>query len=140
MDSATRNGRRVLPCLALLLALGACGERPPTQSQTSTASADAGSRTAQGRVAEVDTAAMGAQADPALAAKVDDAKIVAAIKQQFEADPDLGAMALDVDSKDGMVTLSGFVTNSDALVRADRIAKSLRDVRSVNNQLEVKAG
>jgi hyperosmotically inducible periplasmic protein len=140
MDSATRNGRRVLPCLALLLALGACGERPPTQSQPDTASATAGSRAAQGRVAEVDTATMGAQADPALAAKVDDAKIVAAIKQQFEADPDLGAMALDVDSKDGMVTLSGFVTNSDARVRADRIAKSLRDVRSVNNQLEVKAG
>lgn len=140
MDSAMRNGRRVLPCLALLLALGACSERQAAGLEAGKPSASASSRTAEGRVAEVDTATMGAQADPALAAKVDDAQIVATIKGQFEADPDLGAMALDVDSKDGMVTLSGFVTNSDARVRADRIAKSLQDVRSVNNQLEVKAG
>ena len=71
---------------------------------------------------------------------VNDTLIVAGLKARFAADDDISAMAVDIDSKDGMVTLSGTVPNSDAKVRADRIARGMEEVKSVNNQLEVKAG
>ena len=71
---------------------------------------------------------------------MNDGRIVTLIKADFARDADISAMAIDVDSKGGMVTLSGTVTNSEAKSRAGTIARALPEVRSVNHQLEVKAG
>lgn len=121
-----------------LLSVAACGDADPP----------AGERTATGPVVSQpgpaatppDTSVMGAGRDPTAIEKVDDGSIVARLKGDFAADPDISAMAVDIDSKGGMVTLSGVVTNSEAKVRADKLARSLPEVKSVNNQLEVKAG
>jgi osmotically-inducible protein OsmY len=138
--------------LAGLLALGACGEREagmdPRAESASQVTGQATEISKQERQ-DANTAVMGAagetkdaakDAAAAVGEKVDDAQIVARLKSEFAADKDISAMAIDVDSKEGMVTLSGTVTNSDAKVRADRIARGMKDVKSVNNQLEVKAG
>ena len=136
--------------LAGLLALGGCGEREAGMDpRAESASQVTGQATEISKQERQDTAVMGAageskdaakDAAAAVGEKVDDAQIVARLKSEFAADKDISAMAIDVDSKEGMVTLSGTVTNSDAKVRADRIARGMKDVKSVNNQLEVKAG
>lgn len=138
--------------LAAVLALGACGEREAgSDPRAESANQVTGQATEMSKQERQDasTAVMGAagetkdaakDATAAVGEKVDDAQIVTRLKSEFAADKDISAMAIDVDSKEGMVTLSGTVTNSEAKVRADRIARGMKDVKSVNNQLEVKAG
>lgn len=156
MKSAMSKGLLALSSVAVLLGLAACGD---ARDVASTDPRSASSSQVTGQAGEIsreeksDTAVMGAPRDtsPASTASadthaspigqaVDDGQIVAKIKTEFAADKDISAMAVDVDSKDGMVTLSGVVPNSDAKVRADQIAKAMPEVKSVNNQLEVKAG
>lgn len=43
----------------------------------------------------------------------------------------------EVDTKDGMVTLTGKVDTSEAKIEADEAAKKIDGVKSVNNQLQV---
>lgn len=138
--------------LAGLLALGACGEREAgSDPRAESANQVTGQATEISKQERQDagTAVMGAagetkdaakDAAAAVGEKVDDAQIVTRLKSEFAADKDISAMAIDVDSKEGMVTLSGTVTNSEAKVKADRIARGMKDVKSVNNQLEIKAG
>ncbi|MBI5275558.1 MAG: BON domain-containing protein [Burkholderiales bacterium] len=113
--------KAALSLLGMLLALGGCGERELASAP-------------QGRP---DTASMGASGSVS-AAQASDAQIVAKLKAEYAADSDISAMVVDIDSKDGMVTLSGMVPNSDARVRADRIARAMKEVKSVNNQIEVR--
>lgn len=140
------KGLMAASCVAVLLALGACGDREATTDPRAESSSQVtGQSTELSKQEKQDTTAMGAGqgstgADTTLGQKVDDAQIVVKIKSEFAADKDISAMAIDVDSKDGVVTLTGSVPNSQAKVRADQIAKSMKEVRSVNNQLEVKAG
>lgn len=124
---------------SLLLLLAGCGREPDS---VPAAAAGADTREAQSATTAMGASPSGSVAPSALppGERIDDVQIVSGIKAQFAADRDISAMAIDVDSKEGMVTLSGTVTNSDAKVRADRIAKQMRDVKSVNNHLEVKAG
>ncbi|HVZ42464.1 MAG TPA: BON domain-containing protein [Ramlibacter sp.] len=131
----------VLASVAALAALGACGERTqvqrPKADQASASSAMPTANLAQLHGSDP-THVMGASRGKR--DRMDDSEIVQTLRTQFNADQDISAMIVDIDAKDGMVTLSGMVPNSDARVRADEMARSLRDVTSVNNELEVKAG
>ncbi|HSW19996.1 MAG TPA: BON domain-containing protein [Ramlibacter sp.] len=94
--------------------------------------------------AESKTAVMGAaaetkQASSTLGQKVDDALITSRVNAGFAADKDLSALKIDVDTKDGVVTLMGSAPDATAKSRATEIAKNAKDVKSVNNQLNVKA-
>lgn len=100
------------------------------------------------KAAEVGSTAMGAASetkDKAASAagtageKVDDAQITARVNAGLTADKDLSAASIDVDTREGVVTLSGTVPSVAAKTRADEIAKNAKDVRSVNNQLTVSA-
>ncbi|CAA9415012.1 MAG: hypothetical protein AVDCRST_MAG51-2080 [uncultured Ramlibacter sp.] len=71
--------------------------------------------------------------------KVDDAQITARVKAGITADKDLSAGRIDVDTQDGVVTLSGAVPSAAAKAKADEIAKNAKDVKQVNNQLTVSA-
>lgn len=153
MTSAMRKGVLALSSAAVLLGLVACGDDrhvASTDPRSESASQVTGQASEISREEKSDTTVMGSapatdttsstSASTTLGAAVDDAQIVAKLKSEFAADTDISAMAIDVDSKDGMVTLSGMVPNTDAKVRADQIAKAMPEVKSVNNQLEVKAG
>lgn len=127
-----------LAALAALSALGACGQQDA--SITPQASADAKPQTNVMGAPPAQPSPQDVAVASPLGERINDAQIVSGIKAQFAGDKDISPMAIEVDSKEGMVTLSGVVTNTEAKVRADQIAKQMKDVKSVNNQLEVKAG
>ena len=85
-----------------------------------------------------DLAASASAAAGAVAGAMDDAGITASVKTDLAKDPELSALAINVDTKDGAVTLHGPAPSVAAKDRAESIAKSVKGVKSVTNQLEVK--
>ncbi len=73
------------------------------------------------------------------AAVIDDSAITAAVSAGLAKDPDLSAIRVDVDTKGGIVTLTGPAPTSAAKERASQIATGVKGVSSVNNQLVIKA-
>jgi len=71
---------------------------------------------------------------------IDDAAITAQISARIARDPDLSAIRIDVDTKAGDVVLRGPAPSEAARQRAAELAKGIDGVRSVDNQLTVKAG
>jgi osmotically-inducible protein OsmY len=68
-----------------------------------------------------------------------DASITAAIKAKMAADETVKATNIDVDTKNGVVTLSGTVSSKAEADRAIAIAKEAEGVKSVTTHLVVKA-
>ncbi len=68
---------------------------------------------------------------------IDDAAITAAVKTAFAADPEVKALSIDVDTRDGVVTLSGRVETSAMRARAEDLARRSNGVKGVRNQLLV---
>lgn len=69
-----------------------------------------------------------------------DAAITAEIKGKLAADPELSALAIDVDTSGGRVTLSGSAPSHEAIGRATLLALETDGVREVVATLQVKAG
>jgi len=69
-----------------------------------------------------------------------DAAITASIKTDFLKDPDLSVLKIDVDTRDGVVTLNGLAENEAARSRAEQIAGGIKGVHQVRNFLVVKRG
>lgn len=69
-----------------------------------------------------------------------DAVITAEIKGKLAADPGLSALAIDVDTSAGRVTLSGSAPSHEAIGRATLLALETDGVREVVSTLQVKAG
>ncbi len=67
--------------------------------------------------------------------KVDDATITAQVSAGLAKDPDLSAVKINVDTRNGAVTLNGPAPNLAAKDRAQTIAKSIKGVTSVTNLL-----
>jgi osmotically-inducible protein OsmY len=67
-----------------------------------------------------------------------DARITSAIKMKLAADPDLSAVAISVNTTDGLVTLSGNVPSDEALSKAIRLALATEGVRRVESTLQVR--
>jgi hyperosmotically inducible protein len=70
--------------------------------------------------------------------KLGDAAITASIKADFLKDPDLSVLKIEVDTRDGVVTLNGLAENEAAKTRAERMAGSVKGVREVHNDLTVQ--
>lgn len=142
MQAILKKGATAAASLAVLLALGACGDRiedtempAPEQAnveinrQGMDGAKDA--EAAQG-VAN-DTTAMGAAPD---SAEVDpDMRIAADVRSTLAAHPDFGAAKIDVHSDDGVVTLRGTAPDPAARDQATEIVRGVKDVKSVENQL-----
>ena len=82
--------------------------------------------------------ASGSKTASSMAGTVDDVAITASISAGFAKDADLSAIKIDVDTKNGNVTLYGPAPTSAARERATTIAKSIKGVNSVDNKLVVK--
>lgn len=80
----------------------------------------------------------GAKTVESLAGKADDAAITASISSEFAKDADLSAIKIDVDTKNGNVTLYGPAPTAAARDKATTLAKSIKGVASVSNKLTVK--
>jgi osmotically-inducible protein OsmY len=145
MKPSQQKSLMLASSLALLFALGACDRLDqrttgPADSATTTAkeqSQDAAARArASANKAAGETKAMGAAAGD----KVDDASITAKVNAELASDKDLSAIKIDVDTKNGVVTLTGPAPSASARERATEIARNVKGVSSVNNKLTVKAG
>jgi hyperosmotically inducible protein len=84
-------------------------------------------------------AATTSQAADKVAVVADDSAITAKVKAAMLADPGLKSLQISVDTKDGTVTLTGTVDNSDMREKAKQVASSTSGVKGVIDQLSVKA-
>jgi len=72
------------------------------------------------------------------AAPVDDATITASVKDKLSKTPSLKGANIDVDTKAGKVTLTGSVKTAGLKGVATNVAKSVKGVKSVDNQIKVE--
>lgn len=70
-----------------------------------------------------------------IGAAFDDAKIVSAVNAELVKDSELSTFKINVDSKNGNVLLKGTAPTKKAKDRAESLAKSAKNVVSVDNQL-----
>jgi osmotically-inducible protein OsmY len=73
------------------------------------------------------------------AAAIDDATITTKVKTAVLAEPGLKTLQIDVDTKNGVVTLAGTVDTPALKDRAQQVAQSVTGVKSVDNNLTVKS-
>jgi hyperosmotically inducible protein len=66
-----------------------------------------------------------------------DAALTSAVKTKFLADTTISGLRIDVDSKNGVVTLTGTVRSADEKNRALKIARETDGVKSVVDRLKV---
>jgi len=69
---------------------------------------------------------------------VDDGAITAKVKAALAGDSRTKAHQVNVETHEGAVQLSGFVDNAEAKSTAGELARAVENVRSVDNQLDVK--
>jgi len=67
-----------------------------------------------------------------------DAAITVKIKTKLTADPDINPFNVDVDTLDGVVTLSGIVGKAENVERIEEIARETEGVVEVRNELQVE--
>jgi hyperosmotically inducible protein len=70
---------------------------------------------------------------------VDDSILTAKVKAALVQSPETKAHQINVETKDGVVQLSGFVDNAGAKSAAASVAKSVTGVKDVKNELSVKS-
>lgn len=157
MKKATQRIVQILAVSALAFGLAACnkpGEQTAGQKldgaiANTEKAADNAAANASVAASNAADAAKNAAADVkdaakdagnAVAAAADEATITAAVNAALIKDTELSALKINVDTKSGVVTLSGDAPNASAKDRATDIAKAVQGVTSVNNNLMVKAG
>ena len=128
--------------LAVLLALGACGDRVENTDMPQPQAANveinrqgmegASDQNAAVKVEKDNTVRMGTGDTSVLDP---DVLIAEQVKAAFATNPDFGAVKIDVHSDEGVVTLRGRAPDPAARERATDIARSVREVKSVENQL-----
>lgn len=146
-SSRSSRSLALVSSLAVLLALGACGKQGEEQRTVGQQVDSAISKTEQAakemkqdaKAVAQDTKAAAKETASAMAEKLDDASITASVSASLAKDPELSAIKIDVDTKNGVVNLSGPAPNTGARERAALIAKGVKGVNAVNNQLIVKA-
>jgi hyperosmotically inducible periplasmic protein len=136
----------LLASLATLFALGACDRGEPRvggqalDPATSRAKEEAQDEAARAHAAATNAGDSAKSMGAAAAGKSDDAAITSKVNAALAADKDLSASKIDVDTKDGRVTLNGPAPSARARDRATDIARDVKGVNSVKNNLTVKAG
>ena len=140
--------------LAALLALAACNKTNDTPGEKLDNAIEKTQESASEAATSTGAAMENAAQDASAAAKdagnaikegaanveaaLDDAGITTRIKADLAKDSELSALAINVDTKGGAVTLHGKAPNADAKARAEMLAKSVQGVTSVDNQLMVE--
>jgi len=67
-----------------------------------------------------------------------DAAITTKVKSALLADAEVKGLQIDVDTSNGVVSLSGAMDKAENIQRAESVAKGVDGVKSVNNRLTVK--
>ncbi len=150
MKPACHPARRCLALVTALVGVGALlagcqktsttSETPSGTTTTTTYSTPSMPAMSASASAMASSAMSGAsQALGNVENKLDDGALTAKVKTALLAAADVKAMQIDVDSKDGAVTLNGSQDTSSAVDRAASVARGTDGVKSVDNKLVVKA-
>ena len=75
---------------------------------------------------------------PSGSERVDDAAITTKVKAALAGDPRTKAHQVNVETREGAVQLSGFVDTSEAKSTAEELARNVDNVKSVDNEIDVK--
>lgn len=142
--------------LAVLIILSACGKKDDgqtvgqkldsavTSTEQAATEAKAKAEASMSKAGEAvkdatqKVEADGAKAAQSMAVTADDLAITASVAAGLAKDADLSAIKIDVDTKNGNVSLYGPAPSAAARDRATTIAKSIKGVSSVDNKLTVK--
>ena len=76
---------------------------------------------------------------PLVADKRDDGVITDQVRRRLFADPNVKGYTVEVETKDGVVTLTGTVETEKARAKAEKLAKKVSGVKGVVNKLRVEA-
>ncbi|MBX3655283.1 MAG: BON domain-containing protein [Ramlibacter sp.] len=158
MNTNYRKPLLAASAMAVLLALGACGKKvdddatvgqklDSSMNRTEQVAKDTTNDAKQAmestgsalKDAAQDAQAAVKQTGEKIAEKLDDATITAEVNAGLAKDASLSAIKINVDTRDGKVTLKGPAPTSHARDRATEIAKAVKGVQSVDNQLTVQA-
>lgn len=69
---------------------------------------------------------------------VDDAAITTAVKAKFAEDTTVSALAISVETLNGTVQLSGFAKSAAEKMQAENIARGVKNVKNVRNDIIVR--
>jgi osmotically-inducible protein OsmY len=138
---AHRTQLAALSVLAAAALLSACEKRTTTVTDTAPGSTSATTSSttvspspAASKAMDATVTAMNKAGDA-----VGDAAITGKVKTVLIADPDVKALTIDVDTKNGIVTLSGTVDTAAHADKAVADARRVEGVKSVDNKLSVKS-
>lgn len=70
---------------------------------------------------------------------IDDSAITAKVKNELLQDKDVSGLQINVETFKGRVQLSGFASTEGEKMKAEKLARSVPGVKSVSNDLIVKA-
>ncbi|MEK6592528.1 MAG: BON domain-containing protein [Pseudomonadota bacterium] len=133
-----KRKRITLTALAVVLpsGLGACNQQPPAEKPEQNIG-----RAAESAKQKIDLA-KAAVAEKAAASgdAVENAALTARVKAALIAEPSIKGLAIDVDSKDGIVTLFGTVDNLANRDKVTHVASGVEGVRSVLNNVKIISG
>jgi hyperosmotically inducible protein len=77
---------------------------------------------------------------PTITSSVDDAALTGKVKTALMAEPGIRSMKIDVDTKNGVVTLNGVVETQEQKDKAMQVAQNVSGVKSVvSDNLQVKS-
>jgi hyperosmotically inducible periplasmic protein len=142
--------------VALVLGTAACGKSDDGRTagqkvdsaiaKTEQAAAEAKARAESGMAKAGDAMkdaagkaeATGQSTTAKLGQQANDLTITASVKARLAKEPDLNATGINVDTSNGVVTLSGSAPSETAREKAGTIAKGVKGVGSVDNKLVIK--
>jgi hyperosmotically inducible protein len=129
MNTPQRTSLLVALVAGIALVGAGCSDRDATTTSAAPKNTNSATVTlpADGATARVGTA-------------IDDTVITTSVKTAVLAEPGLSALKIEVDTKNGVVTLSGTVASPEMKSRATQIAQNTSGVLSVIDNLEVKTG
>ena len=81
-----------------------------------------------------------APATTTVGTEIDDTVVTASVKSALLSDADIKSFDFKVETRKGVVMLSGFVDNQMQLDRANSLAKTVAGVTSVQNNVTLKSG
>lgn len=72
-------------------------------------------------------------------AYIDDTAITTSVKARFVDNKEVDAAAISVETLNGTVLLSGFAKNGTEKIRAEEIARSVKGVKAVKNDIALRS-
>jgi hyperosmotically inducible protein len=157
LQAASLRPLAILGAVSLALLLSACGKQDDgktagqqldsaiakTEDAAAKAKAKAESEMASAGTAMKNATQSAESSGKDMAAKagekIDDLTITTAVTTGLAKDPDLSALKINVDTRNGAVTLNGSAPTDAAREKASTLAKAVKGVNSVDNKLVVKA-